>query len=103
MGIAQRTVALKYEQKSRGIKYAILLVANMKTLGDWIRAKREAKNLTPSHLAAKMGIAAALVNSWEDNTRQPSSQQLADLSSLLEFKTEEIKMLIHFEAIAEQV
>jgi transcriptional regulator with XRE-family HTH domain len=92
MGIAQRSVAAKYEQKLRGRKRTNALVANAKSLGDWIRIRREARNLTPSHLAMKMGIAAAVVYSWEDNTHPPDSQQLADLSTLLGFNYEELKM-----------
>lgn len=92
MGIAQRRVAVKYGQKSRGLKHINALETNVKTLGDWIKAKREAKNLTPSHLAARMGIAAAVVCSWECNTQLPSNQQLVDLSSLLEFNADEVKI-----------
>jgi DNA-binding transcriptional regulator YiaG len=93
MGIAQRSVTIKYEQKLRGRKRSNALVANAKTLGRWIKAKREAKNLTPSHLAAKMGIAAAVVYSWEDDTHPPDSPQLADLSHILKFNFDEFKML----------
>jgi DNA-binding transcriptional regulator YiaG len=34
------------------------------------------KNLTPYHLAAKMGMATALIRSWKDGTTQPDNQQL---------------------------
>ena len=93
MGIAQRSVTVKFEQKLRGRKRANALVANAKTLGDRIKAKREAKNLTPSHLAAKMGIAAAVVYSWEDNTQPPDNPQLAELSQILKFNFDEFRML----------
>lgn len=93
MGIAQRSITVKYEQKLRGRNRANALVANAKTLGHWIKAKREAKNLTPTHLVAKMGIAAAVVYSWEDNTHQPDCQHLADLSYILKFNFDEFKML----------
>jgi DNA-binding transcriptional regulator YiaG len=55
------------------------LITSVKTLGDWIRASQIAKNLTPGHLAAKMGIAHAMIRSWEDGTCQPGRQQVADL------------------------
>jgi DNA-binding transcriptional regulator YiaG len=51
------------------------LPASIKTLGDWIRAKRQEKQLSPYHLAAKMGIATALVQSWENGTCQPDDRQ----------------------------
>ena len=91
LGIAQRTVTLKYEPKSRSRKRINALPANAKTLGYWIKAKREAKNLTLGQLAMKMGIAAAVVYSWEDNTHQPDSQQLADLSSTLGLDFDDFK------------
>jgi DNA-binding transcriptional regulator YiaG len=40
---------------------------------------------TPCHLAAKMGIATALVQSWEDGTSQPNERQLNVLTDILEF------------------
>ena len=43
------------------------------------------KNLTPGHLAAKMGIATALVHSWEDGTTQPDNRQMEVLVNLLGF------------------
>jgi DNA-binding transcriptional regulator YiaG len=41
------------------------------------------KNLTPGHLAAKMGIATDLVRSWEGGTIQPDNRQLEVLANLL--------------------
>jgi ribosome-binding protein aMBF1 (putative translation factor) len=58
---------------------------SIKSLGDWIQVKRHEKNLTPGHLAAKMGIAAILVRSWENGTVQPDNGQLEILASVLGF------------------
>ena len=52
---------------------------NEQTLGGWIQAKRTERNLIPGHLAVKMGIAQAVVRSWEDGSRQPDGLQLAVL------------------------
>jgi ribosome-binding protein aMBF1 (putative translation factor) len=41
------------------------------------------KNLTPGHLAAKMGIAMALVRSWESGGSQPDRKQLQGLANYL--------------------
>jgi DNA-binding transcriptional regulator YiaG len=60
---------------------------NLKTIADWIKFKRMEKNLTPHHLAAKMGIATALVRSWESGGSQPDSKQLQDLASHLGFQS----------------
>jgi DNA-binding transcriptional regulator YiaG len=83
LGIAQRTISIKYAQKSRNRNRAKALSVNIKTIADWIKVRRIEKNLTPHHLAAKMGIATALVRSWEDGSSQPDSKQLQGLASCL--------------------
>jgi ribosome-binding protein aMBF1 (putative translation factor) len=61
------------------------LPINIKSIGDVIRAERKAKNLTPGHLALKMGIAASVVCSWEDGNTQPNDWQLKLLEKILGF------------------
>jgi len=43
------------------------------------------KNLMPGHVAAKMGIATALVRSWENGASQPDNRQVEVLANLLGF------------------
>jgi DNA-binding transcriptional regulator YiaG len=83
LGIAQRQIRLQFSHKLRKPQHANPLVDSIKTLGDWIRFKCQEKNLTPGHLAAKMGIASDLVCSWEEGTRQPGKQQLELLTNFL--------------------
>jgi ribosome-binding protein aMBF1 (putative translation factor) len=83
LGIAQRQIRIKYAQKSRKGKQSKPLPTSIKTIGDLIQVKRMEKKLTPGHLAAKMGIATALIRSWEDGTSRPNNQQLKVLASLL--------------------
>jgi ribosome-binding protein aMBF1 (putative translation factor) len=83
LGIAQRSIRLKYDQKSRKERRAKPLPESIQTIGDWIQIKRLAKNLTRCHLALKMGIATSLVCLWEDGTNQPDSQKLTALEKLL--------------------
>ena len=47
---------------------------NVKTLGDWIKVRQIEKNLTPHHVAVKMGRASAVVVSWERGISFPDSQ-----------------------------
>jgi DNA-binding transcriptional regulator YiaG len=68
LGIEQRQIRIKFSQKTRKPKYDKPLPTSIKTIGDWIQVKRQEKNLTPCHLAAKMGIATALVRAWEEDT-----------------------------------
>src|ERR1039458_10121304 len=81
LGIAQRQICIKYVHNLRKQQCAKSLPESIKLISDWIRAKRIEKNLSTFHLALKMGIATALVRSWEDGTSQPDNQQLKVLAS----------------------
>jgi ribosome-binding protein aMBF1 (putative translation factor) len=83
LGIAQRQIRIKYAQKSRKQRRSKPLPMSIKTIGDLIQVKRHEKNLTPGHLALKMGIATSLVHSWEDGTAQPDNRQLKTLAGIL--------------------
>ena len=85
LGISQRQIRIDYAQKMRKRRQLKPLPASVKTLGDLIQVKRHEKNLTSCHVALKMGIATALVHSWEDNTTQPDNRQLEVLATLLGF------------------
>ncbi|HEY4414461.1 MAG TPA: hypothetical protein VGO57_02120 [Verrucomicrobiae bacterium] len=61
-------------------------ISDIKTLGDWIRARRIAKNHAPYHLAHKMGIAHSVIRSRETGVSQPESNQLIQLSEILELR-----------------
>jgi ribosome-binding protein aMBF1 (putative translation factor) len=83
LGIAHRSILVKYAQKSKSEPQLKPLAENAKTLGDWIKAHRERKNLAPYHVALKMGIAPALILAWESNVSEPDSQQRASLARAL--------------------
>jgi ribosome-binding protein aMBF1 (putative translation factor) len=85
LGIAQRRISIKFSQKTRKQNNAKPLPVSIKTLGELIQVKRVERNLTPGYLAAKMGIAANLVRSWEDGSCQPDNRQLEVLASVLGF------------------
>jgi ribosome-binding protein aMBF1 (putative translation factor) len=76
LGIAQRINTVKFEPDIRFKRQSKPLPASIKTLADWIQFERTGKNLTAGHLAGKMGIAAAVVRSWEDGSGQPNEQQM---------------------------
>jgi ribosome-binding protein aMBF1 (putative translation factor) len=82
LGIAQRQIRIKFSQKMRKQRNYKPLPESIKSLDDWIQVKRHEKNLTPGHLAAKIGIATSLVLSWEDGESQPDGQQMKVLVSL---------------------
>ena len=84
MGIAQRQIRIKFSQKQGQTNKHNHLPINIKTIGDWIKIEREAKNLTSGHVAAKMGIAQTLVRSWEDGETEPDSLQRAVLKKIFD-------------------
>jgi len=88
LGIAQRQIRTKFSQKTRKQRNSKPLPESIKSLGDWIQVKRHERNLTHGQLAAKMGIATALVRPWEDGTSQPDNWQLNVLERLLECKVD---------------
>ena len=79
LGIAQRSIRVNFQQKKSPFSPHNLLPSSVKTIGDWIKAKRIGKKLTPGHLALKMGIAHKLICSWEDGASQPNNEQIRDL------------------------
>ena len=85
MGITGRHIQVGYPANLGFQKQSKVLAFNVKTAGDWLKVKRLEKNLTPGHVAAKMGIAASLVCSWESGSRQPDTHQMKILATILEF------------------
>jgi DNA-binding transcriptional regulator YiaG len=90
LGIAQRTVRVIFNGNQGNLKRVNALKTSVKSLGDWLKVKRQERNLTPGHVAAKMGIAAAVVYSWECDEVRPSNGQLARLTELLGFKITDV-------------
>jgi ribosome-binding protein aMBF1 (putative translation factor) len=82
LGIAERQNTFEFLQSHNEIKVLKALGNKVFLIGDWIQSKRIAKNLTPGHLAAKMGIAAALVRAWESGIGRPDEESMKDLSRI---------------------
>jgi DNA-binding transcriptional regulator YiaG len=83
LGIAQRHIRIPYDWNLVKRKPCKPLVTSIKTFGDWLQIKRQERNLTPYQLAAKMGIATALVRSWENGTTKPNPRHRQILNVLL--------------------
>jgi DNA-binding transcriptional regulator YiaG len=93
LGIAQRSIQVKYPVNVENRKRAKALILNIKTVGDWLTVKRLEKNLTPGQVAAKMGIATCLVKSWERGNSQPDKLQLKVLATVLGFDTKDFEAI----------
>jgi ribosome-binding protein aMBF1 (putative translation factor) len=83
LGIAQRRIRITFGEIPKGQDRPNPLPMSIKTIGGWIRDKRNEKNLTPGHLAKKMGIAAAVVLSWESDAERPNGLQCQLLERFL--------------------
>lgn len=83
LGIAERTISVKNAQNRKNGTRSKPLPESVKTIGDRIKTHRQHKNLTPGHVAMKMGIATALVLSWESGISNPDNQQLKGLVKIL--------------------
>jgi DNA-binding transcriptional regulator YiaG len=93
LGITGRHVQVKYPANRGFQKQSKVLAFNVKTAGDWLKVKRLEKNLTPGHVALKMGIAASLVCSWESGSRQPDTDQMKILAAILGFNPRDVEPL----------
>jgi len=90
LGIAQRTIHVKFAVKPKQSLKPNPLPVNIQSIGDLIQTRRQAKNLTPGHLAFKMGITASMISAWEDGSFRPDDAQLNLLAKILEFDPTEL-------------
>ena len=51
--------------------------------GDWLSVKLDEKGMASYHLAAKMGIATAVVNAWKDGLTRPQNRQTREMVAIL--------------------
>ena len=91
MGIAQRTIHIKFSQRQAQHNRFNQLQSNHLTIGDWIKVKRTEKNITSGHVAAKMGIPHAVVRSWEAGECRADCHQLNDLAKILGIDAQDFK------------
>jgi DNA-binding transcriptional regulator YiaG len=92
LGITQRTVRANRPANQGNQERSKLLALSANTVGDWLKAKRLEKNLTPGHVAVKMGIATSLFCSWESCIRMPDIYQIKLLATVLEFNAKDFEL-----------
>ena len=71
-----------------------------KTLGEVLKARREAMALTQRELAARLGVKASHVAYLENGRRRPSLPLLGRLAAVLSLEKEPLFLLAHPEARA---
>ena len=85
LGLAQRQISVSRAHIPLNRHRRKQIPTVIKTLGDYIQAKRYEKGLHPYQVAGKMGIETALILAWESGTRTPDEKQWQMLSDLLSF------------------
>jgi DNA-binding XRE family transcriptional regulator len=65
LGIAQRSITVKYDDSKERYSPRKLIPVNPKTLGDHLLLKRIEVNLTQSEVAQKAGVSVRTVWKWE--------------------------------------
>ena len=66
LGIAQKTILVKYPANIRDQKRTEVLKLNIKTVGDWIKVKRIEKNLMLGQYL-NLGVSDATIEKWVIN------------------------------------
>jgi len=65
LGIAQRSVTVKYDDSKERYSRRKLIPVNQKTLGDQLHLKRIEANLDQKELAQMAGVSVRTVRKWE--------------------------------------
>ena len=83
LGIAQRSVMVKYDDSKERYSRRKLIPANPKTLGDHLLLKRIEANLTQPEVAQKAGVSARTVRKWEHGIACPTEDHWHALTHIL--------------------
>ena len=79
MGLAQRQIRVSRAHIPLNRHRRKQIPTVIKTLGDYIQAKRYEKGLHPYQIAGKMGIETALILAWESGSSTPDEETMADV------------------------
>jgi DNA-binding transcriptional regulator YiaG len=85
LGIAQRSVTVKYDDSKERYSRRKLIPVNPKTLGDQLHLKRIKADLSQQEVAQMAGVSVRTVRKWEHGQTCPTEdhwQALTDILSL---------------------
>jgi len=83
LGIAQRTVHVKFDHFKQRFSARKLIHVNPKTLGDHLHLKRIEADLTQSEVAQKTGVSTRMVRKWEYGNVCPTEDHWQVLAGIL--------------------
>ena len=83
MGIAQRSVTVKYDDSKERYSRRKLIPVNLKTLGDQLHLKRIEADLSQQEVAQKAGVSVRTVRKWEYGIVCPTEHHWQALTGIL--------------------
>jgi DNA-binding transcriptional regulator YiaG len=83
LGIAHRTVEVKFDHFKQRFSPRKLISANPKTLGGRLLLKRIKADLSQPELAVKAGVSARKVKAWEHDQIIPTVEEWEILANIL--------------------
>jgi len=83
LGIAQRTIRVKYDFSREGFSPRKLFPINPKTIGDHLILKRVEADISQAEVAAKLKVSDKTLRAWEYDQAIPSQMEWQALKDLL--------------------
>jgi DNA-binding transcriptional regulator YiaG len=83
LGIAQRSVSVKFDNSKERYSRRKLIPVNPKTLGDQLHLKRIEADLSQQEVAQKAGVSVRTVRKWEHGIICPTEHHWQTLKSIL--------------------
>ena len=83
LGIAQRTVYVKFDHFKQRFSVRKLIPVNPKTLGDQLHLKRIKADLSQQEVAQKAGVSVRTVRKWEYGNVCPTEDHWQVLAGIL--------------------
>jgi len=83
LGIAQRSVTVKYDDSKERYSRRKLIPVNPKTLGDQLHLKRIKADLSQQEVAQKAGVSVRTVRKWEYGIVCPTEHHWQALTGIL--------------------
>jgi len=83
LGIAQRSVTVKYDDSKERFSTRKLIPVNPKTLGDHIHVKRIEADLSQAEVAQRAGVSVRMVRKWEHGIACPTEGHWQALVGIL--------------------
>ena len=84
LGIAHRTVLIKFDHFKQRYSPRKLIPVNLKTTGDYLLLKRIEANLSQLEMALKAGVSERTVRAWEHDQLLPAQAQWQALAAILQ-------------------